>query len=106
MARSRQVTVTPGTVATLAGSTLGGGLSVTVFNTHATEPMILGGDENGLQGGQAVAAGVGMKLAAGKYFSCVLDGNETITAISGTTTVTVTAAVFCTNFRGSAHVVA
>lgn len=81
----------PGSVTTLADMvTLAGGASVTIRNIHATEPLYIGGDAN-------VTASTGLIIAAGKQFSCVIDPSEEIYGISGTSTVTVTAAIFRTN---------
>ncbi len=96
MARSAQISVGPGAAVLLADKTLGGGLSVTVLNAHATELLYVGGDENQLTvgGGTALSAASGFRVAAGKALSVVLDGNEALYGICGTSTVTLTCHVF------------
>ena len=96
MARSYQVSCPPGSKATIADLvTMIGGASVTVLNSHATEPLYIGGDQNELPvGGATLSTSTGYKLPAGKAISLVLDGGEQLWGISGTSTVTITAHVF------------
>ncbi len=96
MALAYQVSCPPGTKTLLADKTLGGGNHVTIQNTHATETLVLGGDENELAtgGGSTLTTANGFRLIAGASLTTVLVGNEQIWGRSGTTTVTVTAAVF------------
>lgn len=105
--RSYQVACPPGSLATIADMvTLGGGGTVTVLNSHATEGLMLGGDENQLSsgGGVTLSTTTGLKLAAGKLISLTLDGNEVLYGRSATSTVTISAHVFRSNFRGPAGV--
>lgn len=99
MAVSYQVNVTAAQRHTLADMvTMRGGKSVTVLNSHATEPLYIGGDENEGPGGTATSASSGTRLAAGKFLSIVLTGaGEVIWGISGTSTVSITAHVFRSN---------
>lgn len=92
MADAYQKACYPGSTTTLADMvTLVGGPSVTILNTHPTEPLHVGGSAT-------VAATTGFRIAAGKALSIVLSGStEYVFGISGTSTVTVTAAVFRTN---------
>ena len=80
--------------------TLGGGGSITILNSHATEPLYIGGDENELQvGGSSLSTSTGLRIAAGGSYSLVINGNEAIYGRSGTSTVTITAHVFRSNAR-------
>lgn len=106
MARSYQVACPPGSVTTIASMvTLGGGARVTILNSHATEPLLVSGNENevrdagGAQGGSTLSATTGYRIAAGGTLSLVLDGNEAVYGKSATSTVTVTASVFRSNAR-------
>ena len=91
MADAYQKACFPGSPTTLADLvTLKGGPAVIILNTHATEPLFLGGSD--------VATTTGFRVAAGKAVSMVIGGNETVYGRSGTSTVTVTAAVFRTIF--------
>lgn len=102
MARSYQVSCPPGSKATIADlTTMRGGAKVTVLNSHATEPLYIGGDENELTGDGigTLSTTTGMRIAAGGTFSAVLNGDEVIWGRSGTSTVTITAHVFRTNSR-------
>lgn len=108
MAVSYQISCPPGSIATIADPvTQRGGTSVTVLNAHTTEPLYIGGDENELQvgGGTSLSTSSGLRLAAGKAISLVLEGNEAIYGRSGTSTVTVTANVFRSDAR-TPHAVA
>jgi hypothetical protein len=104
MARTYQVSVAPGTTTVLADLyTRPGGAAVTVRNNHATEPVMVGGDENQLgtsQGGAPLTVATGYRLPAGSTLSAVLNGGEALWAISGTSTVTISVSVFRANFRG------
>ena len=82
-------------------TTLGGGASIVVLNSHATEPLYVGGDENELTvgGGSTLSATTGVRVAAGKALTVTLNGNERLFGISGTSTVTVSAHVFRASFR-------
>lgn len=100
MARTYQISCPPGSKATIADAvTLTGGRSVTILNSHATEPLYVGGNENEL-GGDSVgtlSSTTGFKIVAGGTLSFVLTGPpETVWGRSGTTTVTITAHVFRT----------
>jgi hypothetical protein len=87
MADAYQKACYPGSVTTLADLvTLKGGPSVVILNTHATQPLFLGGSD--------VSTDTGFRVAAGKALSITLGANETVYGRSGTSTVTVTAAVF------------
>lgn len=101
MARTYQVSCPPGSKALLADMTsLGGGQSVTVFNSHATEPLYVGGDENEdtrISSSTTLSTSTGLKIPAGQAFSFLLDGNESVYGRSGTSTVTITAHVFRSN---------
>lgn len=101
MAYSYQKSCFPGTTTILADlATTGGGASVTILNSHATEPLYLSGDENpGVNAGVAGSATTGLRLAAGQTFSTVLNGGEIIYGRSGTSTVTISAHVFRSNSR-------
>lgn len=101
MARSYQMSCFPGTTTVLADLvTKPGGASVTILNSHATEPLYLSGDENPkANAGVAGSTSTGYRVAAGQSFSTVLNGDEIIYGISGTSTVTVVAHVFRSNSR-------
>lgn len=101
MARSYQQSCFPGTTTVLADLvTRPGGATVTILNSHATEPLYLSGDENpGANAGVAGSTTTGMRLAAGQYYTTTLLGNEKIYGISGTSTVTISAHVFRSNYR-------
>jgi hypothetical protein len=70
-------------------------------NSHATEPLYIGGEENEKPGGTAgtLSASTGMKIAAGAVYTTVIDSGETIYGLSGTSTVSITVHVFRTNPR-------
>ena len=96
MANAYQKACYPGSVTTLADMvTLAGGASVTIENLHATEPLYVGGDTT-------VTTANGFRIAAGKALGVAINGDEAIYGISGTSTVTVTAAIFRTNVIRSA----
>lgn len=102
MARSYQVSCPPGSAALLADMvTLAGGSTTTVLNSHATETLYVGGDENQLvSGGSAsLSTSTGFRLAAGQSITVTLNGNEELYGRSGTSTVTITAHVFRSNIR-------
>ncbi len=102
MARTYQVACPPGSLGTIADlTTLGGGASVIVLNSHATEPLYIGGDENELQsgGGSALTVATGIRIAAGKSLTVTLNGGERLYGRSGTSTVTISAMVFRANFK-------
>lgn len=102
MARSYQVSCPPGTKATIADlTTTRGGSRVTIYNSHATEGVLIGGDENEIPGdGIGTLSGTtGMKISAGTYYTTVIDGNEVIWGRGATSTVTITVHVFRTNAR-------
>ena len=101
MARSAQISVGPGSAVVLAGSTVGGGTSVTLLNPHASVDLYVGGDENqaAVGGGTALSSSSGFRVAAGKALSCVLEGNEVLYGISSNATVTLSVHVFKTMHR-------
>lgn len=103
MARTYQVSCVPGTTTILADLyTRPGGAAVTIRNNHATEPLMIGGDENQLgtsQGGAPLTLATGYRLPAGSTLTTVLNGGEVLWGISGTSTVTISVSVFRSNSR-------
>lgn len=99
MAISYQVSCPPGTKALLAGNTLSGGQRVIVYNSHATEPLYIGGDENELPRGTTLSTTSGVKVPAGGSHAIIINGNEAIYGRSGTSTVTITAHIFRSNAK-------
>jgi hypothetical protein len=103
MARSYQVACPPGSAALVADlETTAGGARVTVQNTHASEILFLGGDENQLgtsQGGASLTDATGYRLTAGSSLTVTLNGGEAIYGRSNNATVTISASVFRSNFR-------
>lgn len=104
MARSYIRNMSGGTIAIIANlSTIGGGRTVTIYNPHATESIVIGGDENiagsANPGATALSATTGMVVKAGKYVSLTLEGsNEAIYGMSVTGTQTITINVFRSNY--------
>ncbi len=102
MARSYQVACAPGTKAVIADmTTKQGGQRVTILNSHATEPLVVGGDENELTGDGVgtLSTSTGYRIAAGASATFLIDGNETIYGRGATSTVTITVHVFRTNAK-------
>lgn len=106
MARSYQVSVPPGSRATIADMvTMPGGSRVLIQNTHATEPLYIGGDENERVPTNAslptLTVATGYRVVAGGTVHIDLNGDEVIYGRSGTSTVTISVVVFRSNFRGA-----
>ena len=105
MARSYQVSCAPGTLTTIADSvTLAGGPCVTITNHHATEVLLLGGNENQARNTQSGAGfpltdATGYRLPAGKSIMLVLNGDEVIYGRGGNATATCSVSVLRTNAR-------
>ena len=99
MADSYQKACPPGSVATIADLvTTVGGAAVSIRNMHADQVLyITGNSTNTLHS-------LAFPIAGGRTFSCVLNGDETIYGFSAVSTVTISAAVFRTNFKGVGHV--
>lgn len=103
MARSYQVSCAPGSLTTIADSvTLAGGPCVTITNHHATEVLMIGGDENqnvsvGAGTGFPLTTATGFRLPAGKSITLVLNGNEALYGRGGNTTATCSVSVLRTN---------
>ena len=99
MAQSYQVSCPPGSATVLADNTLGGGRRVSVKNGHASQGLIIGGDQNQLTtgGGGSLTTTTGYFIAAGGEYTTIIDGNEAIYGRGNTSTVTVTVYVFRTN---------
>ena len=103
MARSYQVSVPPGSLATLADQiTLAGGPCVTITNHHATEVLLIGGNENqntAMEDGtpSVLTNATGFRLPAGKSITVVLNGEEALYGRGGTSTATCSVSVLRTN---------
>lgn len=101
MARSLQISCPPGSVTSIAGAFVSIGGSVYIKNTHATESVLIGGDENELRdnsGGTTLGGTSGFALASGATLGpLVLTGHEMLYGRGATSTVSVTVAVFSVN---------
>jgi hypothetical protein len=98
MARSYQVSCPPGSKATIADMvTIAGGSTVTILNSHATEPLYIGGDENEIGTANTLSTSTGLRIAAGQSITVSINGNEVIWGRGGTSTVTCIAHVFRAN---------
>lgn len=83
--------------------TLPGGTRVTIKNTHATETVYLGGDENQDADEDATDLGTanGFPLAAGATVTIDIGAGDVIYARGALTTTTTTVAVFRTSPKGT-----
>lgn len=90
-----QVSCPPAAVTTIVSAvTLGGSGTVIIQNTHATEPLFIGGDGNQDQTGlirktpSPLTMATGFRLPGGKALTVDLHGNEVIYGCGAGTTVT------------------
>lgn len=103
MARTYQVSCAPGALTTIADSiTLAGGPCVTITNHHATEVLLIGGNENqntGMEDGTpaVLTTATGFRLPAGKSITVVLNGEEALYGRGGNSTATCSVSVLRTN---------
>ena len=86
----------PGTSTTIADLvTTPGGASVSIRNMHASVDLYITGSSTNTAVSQA------FPIAGGKTYSFVLNGDEAVYGWSSNATVTLSCAVFRTNFRGT-----
>jgi hypothetical protein len=99
MADAYQKSCFPGSVSLIADQeTTPGGPGVLLQNLHASETAWLTGSSS------TTALAHAFKLAAGKTVAVALGGGEKIYGFSGNATVTLTVAVFRTNFPSAGSI--
>lgn len=104
MALSYQVSCAPGANSTIADqTTVSGGPCVTITNHHATEVLLIGGDENNDTTGQKsktaapLTVATGFRLPAGKSITVVLGGSDALFGRGGNSTATCSVSVLRSN---------
>ena len=103
MARSYQVSCAPGANSTLVDSvTMPGGAAVLITNHHATEVLLIGGNENQetrMEDGTIapLTVATGFRLPAGKTLAVVLNGEEVLWGRGGNSTATCSVSILRTN---------